>query len=47
MTTSGKPEDIGKTDSAGLACPTCGQPAAPPADEFSNPDPGPSQRTQG
>ena len=33
MTTSGKPEDTGKTDGAGLACPTCGEPAAPPAEK--------------
>ena len=33
MTTSGKPEDAGKTDGAGLACPTCGEPAAPPAEK--------------
>ena len=32
MTTSGKPEDTGKTDAAGLACPICGEPAAPPAE---------------
>ena len=28
MTISGKSEDAGKTDSVGLACPTCGEPAA-------------------
>ena len=33
MTTSGKPEDTGKTDGASLACPTCGEPAAPPAEK--------------
>jgi endogenous inhibitor of DNA gyrase (YacG/DUF329 family) len=33
MTTSGKPEDTGETDSASLACPTCGEPAAPPAEK--------------
>ena len=31
MTTSGELEDTGKRDSVGLACPTCGGPAAPPA----------------
>ena len=33
MTTSGMPEDFSKTDDAGLACPTCGEPAAPPAEK--------------
>ena len=33
MTTSGKLEDTGKTDSAGPACPTCGEPAALPAEK--------------
>ena len=33
MTTSGKPEDTGKTDGAGFACPTCGEAAAPPAEK--------------
>ena len=33
MTTSGKPEDIGKIDSAGLACPTCGEPLASPTEK--------------
>ena len=33
MTISGKPEDTGKTDGAGLACPTCGEPAATPAEK--------------
>ena len=33
MTTSGKPEDTGKTYSASLACPTCGEPAALPAEK--------------
>ena len=28
MTKSGKPEDSAKTDSVGLACPTCGEPSA-------------------
>ena len=33
MTTSGMPEDISKIDGAGLACPTCGEAAAPPAEK--------------
>ena len=33
MTTPGNPEDTDKTDSAGLACPTCGEPAALPAEK--------------
>jgi len=33
MTKSGMPEDISKTDGVGLACPTCGEPAAPPAEK--------------
>ena len=33
MTTSGKPKDTGKTYGAGLACPTCGEPAAPAAEK--------------
>ena len=33
MTTSGKPENSGKTDNAGLGCPTCGEPAAPLAEK--------------
>ena len=31
MTTSGKLENSDKTDGTGLACPTCGELAAPPA----------------
>ena len=33
MTTLGMPEDISKTDGAGLVCPTCGESAAPPAEK--------------
>ncbi len=33
MTTSGKSEDAGNPDSASLACPTCGEPAASPAEK--------------
>ena len=33
MTTSGKPKYTGKTYGAGLACPTCGELAAPPAEK--------------
>ena len=33
MMTSGKLEDTGKIDSVDLACPTCGEPAAPPAEK--------------
>ena len=33
MMTSDELEDIGKIDSVDLACPTCGEPAAPPAEK--------------